>query len=542
VNDLAVRPRADARGGTLACATALAWLVVLGGASCRRDLTVATTLAASGTVERDHEGRVHAVTAGAGFTVGDTLRTGPASQARLGLTTGGVIRVGERARLRFHRGSIVGQQPPEIAVELGSAEVEETTSELSLVTALGSARVASGARVRVHADGGTASLEVIVGRAVVMDAGHEVAVEAGQGVRIKIGAPEIQRFALTVGEAIVEERAHDEDEVGATTASAQRPDRSARLPEHPPDDRSGPRRPPGTPSPDDAASPPELGSGGRTNGGRADVTLAAGESATVHVGHPPASVRLRFDELCPGDAVVEVGAPAHPLVRATGSGSAVLRLPPGTRPYRVRCGKDAPREPPRATGVLTVRRDTGYVPLARRAPVNVLDAAGRKYTVLFQTRLPQLTLSWPGAPALREPLELHVQSSTGDHVVPASPRRPLPAGTVQEGTYTLWYRAPDGTQSPRTTLSVRFDNAAPTAQFFRGAAAQENGPRGAIAVDGVTVEGARVSVGGEPLAIDTHGRFRAEAKPLEGDDAVAVRLEHPRLGIHYYVRRAAEGR
>ena len=65
---------------------------------------------------------------------------------------------------------------------------------------------------------------------------------------------------------------------------------------------------------------------------------------------------------------------------------------------------------------------------------------------------------------------------------------------------------------------------------------------GAIAVDGVTVEGAKVSVGGQPLAVDVHGRFHVEAAPVDGDDAVAVRLEHPRTGIHYYVRRRTDAR
>jgi hypothetical protein len=275
--------------------------------------------------------------------------------------------------------------------------------------------------------------------------------------------------------------------------------------------------------------------------GRADITVAAGESATVHDGRPPAAVRLRVDGVCQGDAIVEVGGRGHHHDRVTGSRSVVLRLGPGARSYRVRCAGDADKAAPRAAGTLTIRRDTGYVPLARRAPVNVIDADGRKYTVLFQTRLPQLTLAWPGAPAGRGGLELHVESSGGERVVAASPSRPLPAGTVQEGTYTLWYRAPEGKQSPRTTLNVRFDNAAPTAQFFR-MPSDAKSAHGAIAVDGVTVDGAKVSVGGEPLAVDGHGRFRAEARPLDGDDAVAVRLEHPRTGVHYYVRRGAQAR
>jgi hypothetical protein len=163
--------------------------------------------------------------------------------------------------------------------------------------------------------------------------------------------------------------------------------------------------------------------------------------------------------------------------------------------------------------------------------------------VLFQTRLPELTLAWPAGPLATTGLELHLDAGAGDRVVQsASPTRPLPTGTVKEGTYTFWYRAPDGKQSPKTTLSVRFDNAAPTAQFFPTSAGASKSPHGAIAVDGVTVEGAKVSVGGQPLAVDVHGRFRVEAAPLDGDDAIAVRLEHPRTGIHYYVRRRGDVR
>jgi len=175
--------------------------------------------------------------------------------------------------------------------------------------------------------------------------------------------------------------------------------------------------------------------------------------------------------------------------------------------------------------------------------VNVIDADGRRYTVLFQTRLPELTLAWPAGPHGATGLELHLDSGTGERVVQsASPTRPLPAGSVKEGTYTFWYRTPDGKESPKTTLSVRFDNAAPTAQFFRTPADAGKSPHGGIAVDGVTVEGAKVSVGGQPLAVDVHGRFRVEAAPMDGDDAIAVRLEHPRTGIHYYVRRRSDVR
>jgi hypothetical protein len=267
----------------------------------------------------------------------------------------------------------------------------------------------------------------------------------------------------------------------------------------------------------------------------------AGESATLHDGRPPLAVRVRFEQLCPGEAVLELGGHGHRIERLAGTRAVVLRLGPGTRPYRVRCAGDGSKAAPRATGVLSLRRDTGYVPLPRRAPVNVIDADGRRYTVLFQTRLPQLTFAWPRA-AGATGLELHLESTAGDRVLPvASPSRPLPSGTLQEGTYTWWYSASDGKQSPKTTVSIRFDNAAPTAQFFRVPTdAPGDRPRGSIPVDGVTVEGARVSVGGEPLSLDGRGRFHAEVAPQAGDDAVAVRLEHPRSGVHYYVRRRSD--
>jgi hypothetical protein len=495
--------------------------------ACARPAPVATLLEAAGTVERGNGDVWRDVAPGAPFIVGDTLRTGAAARARLSLAGGGVIRVGENARLRFQQGGLTGQPMPAIAVELGSAEVDETLAPVAIVTAVGSARLERGAHVRVRADGQTSSLEVVVGRAVMLEAGQEVPIDAGHGVRIRLGSAEVERFALKVGEAVVEPAAP----AGAAPVAG----------------------PPPTPEPAQAVGPPAQAADttpaaedadprrSRADADRADVTLNAGESATLHDGHPPAAVRLRVAGLCPDEAIVELAGHGHHHQRLSGSRTVVLRLRPGAQPYRVRCAGDDRKREPRASGVLSLRRDTGNVPLARRAPVNVIDADGRRYTVLFQTRLPQLTLAWPAGPAGATGLELHLDAGAGERVVKsASPTRPLPAGTVQEGTYTFWYRAADGKQSPRTTLSVRFDNAAPTAQFFRTAGGKS--AHGAIAVDGVTVEGAKVSVGGQPLAVDGHGRFRVEAAPLDGDDAVAVRLEHPRTGIHYYVRRLSDVR
>jgi hypothetical protein len=507
------------------------------GPACHREPPVATALEVAGNAERGRGDAWEAAVFGATFAVGDTLRTGGGAHARLALLGGAVVRVGERAHLRFQRGTVVGQRTPDIAVELGSAEVEvdEIASGLSIVTAVGPTRLERGAHVRVQADGQSASLEVVVGRAVMLDGAQEVAIDAGHGVRIRLGSTEIERFAFKVGEAVVEERAPRGVEAAppstALVAATAGPDAGAAV--------VAAQDAPAAVSPRGDEAPTSLGP--HADKGRADISIVAGESATVHDGRTTAAVRLRLDGVCAGEVIVELGGQGHHHERLVGSHAVVLRLAAGTLPYRVSCASDGIRAATRASGVLSLHRDNGYVPLARRAPVNVIDADGRRYTVLFQTRLPQLTLAWPAAPAGR--MELHLESTSGERVIDAaSPQRPLPSGTVQEGTYTFWYRAPDGKQSPKTTLSVRFDNAAPTAQFFRTSPGAGEAPAGAVAVDGITVEGAKVSVGGEPLAVDGRGRFRTEARPLEGDDAVAVRLEHPRTGIHYYVRRRAAAR
>ena len=153
-------------------------------------------------------------------------------------------------------------------------------------------------------------------------------------------------------------------------------------------------------------------------------------------------------------------------------------------------------------------------------------------------------MAWPKAPAGAAGLELHLESPAGARVLSiANPDRPVPAGTFQEGTYSWWYTAGEGKQSPKTTIVIRFDNAAPTAQFFRVSTdAGVARPHGSVPVDGVTVEGAKVSVGGNSLPVDARGRFRGDVAPQAGDDAIAVRLELPRTGVHYYVRRRSDVR
>jgi hypothetical protein len=266
------------------------------------------------------------------------------------------------------------------------------------------------------------------------------------------------------------------------------------------------------------------------------VTIVAGESAVVHDGRSPIVVRLRFDHLCAGDGAIEIGAGPR-AQRLIGTGAVLAQLRVGVHKYRLDCDGA-----PRASGVLSLKRDTGNVPLPRRPPADTIEADGRRYTVLFQTRLPALTLAWPQAPAGAADLTLHVDSAAAARAFEVTaPRHQLASGALAEGTYTWWYTVNAGKQvgkqSLKTTVTIRFDNTAPTAQFFHGARAETDAPPGTISIDGVTIQGATVTAGGKPLPVDNRGRFRAAVAPQNGDGTVAVRLESPRSGVHYYVRR-----
>jgi hypothetical protein len=509
---------AGRRGTFLALAGCLAWL----SAGCaRRGEKVATLGEAEGTVESNDGGQSwKAAGPGVFFLVGDTVRTQARSRARLVLVNGSAIRMRENTRIRFSRGALPSGPKTDLNVELGSAEVEAATEELGLVTALGPARVARGTRIRVSSDGQRSTLEVVVGRAVLLGAAGEMTVDEGHGARMKPGENTLERYDVVVGAPIVEPAA---PAPAAPIAAAATPDAGATPPAAPP--------------------PPADERPARGQDTRADVTLDAGDSGTLHVAGRSLALRLAFDRLCDGDATVEVKG-GHDARTTAGDGSAVLKLHPGTVRYALRCAGDSRSSKPRAGGSLTIKRDSGDAPVSRRAPVNVLDADGRRYTVLFQTRVPALTLKWAGAPAgAAANMSLHIESPDGAKELPSSgPSKQLAAGALGEGSYTWWYSTADGRTSPKTTVTIRFDNAAPTAQFFARRSGAATAPKGLVAIDGVTIDGAKVSAGGHSLAVDDRGRFRAEVAPLNGDDAVIVRLETPRTGVHYYVRRAVSSR
>ena len=252
-----------------------------------------------------------------------------------------------------------------------------------------------------------------------------------------------------------------------------------------------------------------------------DLSIEAGESAIVHDTEPPTGVTVKT--ACDGRVQIrgQVYVGRSPTVSA----------PRGRSRYVVFCGDERAH-----TGRIEVRRDSGAAKLPKTAPENEVDADGRRYKVFYQSRLPSLTFRWPRAPkAARYTLVLGNKK-----IVSKTPEVKLRAGEVREGTYEWYFESSSqesGSQvarSPKTRLVVAFDNDAPVARILSPRDGTTAGEK--VDVRGVAIRGASVSVRGNALEVDRGGRFDSAVALPPGLTSFAIRVEHRRTGVHYYVR------
>jgi hypothetical protein len=269
---------------------------------------------------------------------------------------------------------------------------------------------------------------------------------------------------------------------------------------------------------------------------RVHLTVGAGESFTVRDPAPPTAIAFRIGSVCGGPGTVQLMRGSRPGASSAGTGTASLMVPPGSHRYRVRCeGRDGDA----ASGTIRVMRDSGQSRLPSTPPATVVDTDGRRYTVLYQNLLPQITVRWTGVePSGRYVLRVSGPGGT-QNVSTSGPRHAFPPGALGEGSHTLVFASPAGGAADRsreTTLSIRFDNAAPSASL-REPANGSFAPGATVGVAGVALEGWSVTVNGGAIQLDEQHRFRGTAA-VPGDAAgIAIRLAHPRRGVHYYIRR-----
>ena len=433
---------------------------------------------------------------------------------------------GDGARIRGEGGEWSRLEEGTRALPIGAEITLESGSAIELSRGDSRARIRGEAELTV---GGPAEPIAVTSRGrarlsagesdVVLEVPGGAIVARGRdgGSRADVAVDETGRAQVTAGEGRVEvEGARG----SATLAKGERASVSS-------DGRVRPAR--------ELAPPPAV----------ADFAIRAGESPIVHAPRPPVAVRIRYPGACAGGGIVELAADrAFESVEMISSGAeaAIVGAPRGIRHYRVRCLEgDEPAEI-QARGTLRVRRNRGTAPLPQKAPHTRLEADGRRYTVHYQNRLPRLTFVWPGAPV--DDARLLVVSARGERRSVAAPggERTVRSGALGEGEYRWWFQAADdeAIRSPRTPLTIAFDNAADSAHVIEPGVG-ESWDRSAVRVRGVTLEGWGVSAGGRNLDTDDQRRFSATVSLPDGERALAIRFAHPERGVHYYLRRPGGG-
>lgn len=480
------------------------WLAcMIGVAGCHAcgEGDIAELRAIVGPVQRDYaasQGTWHSAPSGSTFVVGDGLRTGSGARAELALVPDGRLRVEADTVVRFsdvapEQG---GERQGSVDVETGSIELESGDGELLIEAPAGIARVLKNSRVRVRRSSKSGiGLDVAVGRAEVERGSEVIGAQAGETLALAVGRIEVEREQPAPAPAPVEavQEVEQAPEPGASEAGVE-------------------------------ASLEVF-----------ELEVPVGETATVHDPRPPISVGFVATG-CTKGVELDVRELRGQLRRVRAPSTPALRLAAGSYRYNVRCVGDAGGT--RANGLLRVVRDSGGRSLPRTAPKISLDADGRRYNLRYQNLLPELRLRWPDAPsAASYQLELIGEGSAPIREQSSKPEIRLRSGRVREGEYRFSLSA-GAARSPETTLRVTFDDTARTAQLTEPKDAAFS-PGNTVRVAGAALASSLVRVGNVALPLGGDGRFGESVVAPQAGRALAVRVQHPIAGVHYYVRRSA---
>jgi hypothetical protein len=211
-----------------------------------------------------------------------------------------------------------------------------------------------------------------------------------------------------------------------------------------------------------------------------------------------------------------------------------LALKTGNYRYELRC--ESNRSTLVRRGRVSVLKDGGTRAMAVHPPSTLLQADGRNYTVLYQNRLPEITLAWPNPPAGGAIQLVHERADRKETFQLDQASHTFASGRLEEGKH-LFHFIGGGKISRHTSLSILFDNAAPTASLNTPVAvnARSGDP---LTVSGTALPGWDVQVEGLSAKRDAQGRFsQATVMPAERR-AVVIRISHPERGTHVYLRRS----
>lgn len=273
----------------------------------------------------------------------------------------------------------------------------------------------------------------------------------------------------------------------------------------------------------------------------ADFFIDAGGSVTVHDPHPPTALGVHFDGKCPGAGLIELLRGRRELGFSRGEGSANVAVPAGAYSYQLHCITDTGvSRTVAARGRVAVLHDAGTLALPRTAPASLVDTDGRHYTVLYQNRLPQISVRWPNPPQAAQYVLTLASRGRARTFTTSSPQYAFKAGQVREGTHELTFSG-GGYRSKTTTLAIQFDNAAPKASIEEPASGSF-APGATVRVAGTALPGWKVVVNGQRLTMDAEHRFAGSAVAPTGQRALVIELIHSPHGADYYLRRSGAGR
>lgn len=458
-------------------AVILLFFLVLGvlGFKWFRSDALAVLVEMKGGPDRDHSASVGdwiAAEVGDDFESGDGARTGQKESAFFRLGTGARLELKPASQIRFQgqagKGGTIG-----LKVEVGEADIRTNEGTLMIDSEFGPIVVDKNSAVTMRRDGARMALSVELGSIELGDSKRNLA--AGDSIDLEIGG------------IVVEEA--------------------------PPEPEPAPVAPEEEPLKDEL----KVGDGVTSP----DLIVSAGDNFVVHDPEPPTKIGFDLASVCKGPGELRSGKKVTQAEKR-----AALAFDSGVHPYEVRC-LDAP-DRVAARGTVRVLRDSGTRKLPTFTPQANVATDGRVYTVMYQQKLPQVTVTWPSAPAASS-FKLQIG---GRVITTNSPSYTF--SSLSPGTHQLTFSADSDPprKSRTTTVTVSYDSQAPAARVALPDRGFQSGE--SVTVSGQALPGWTVSVDGKELEMDGQRRFSADSATK---GTVPIAFSHPTHGMHYYLRR-----
>lgn len=429
-----------------------------------------------GPTERDEATAIakwYAAKSGDDFHVGDGARTAAQAEAHFELAGGARLKLKPASIVRFHRRKPGG--PIKVDVEMGEVDVQSGSGALTIDSEFGALELDANSSVNLTRQGASLLVDVELG-----------GLQMNQRV---VGAG--NKLTLELGGIVVD--------LPPQPTAAPEPAPTAAAPTEP--------------------EPPRVDPGDGV--AYADLVTAAGASIVIHDPNPPTAVGISTASVCKGPARLKSGEQS-----TEGVGQLNLKFTSGQHGYEVSC-LDAP-ERPVAKGRISVLRDSGTQRLPTFAPTANIVTDGRVYTVMYQHKLPTVSVSWPTAPQAAS-----YTLSTGNRTITTkTPNYTLRSLSAGRHKVTFSAATSPVRTSRTTTVEIQHDAQAPTGEVAQPAV--DFAPSASVEVSGNTLPGWTVSVGGKELRVDGQRTFSTQAS---GTQTIPIVFTHPTYGTHYYLRR-----